>query len=156
MDEITTQTKTLILEKVVQSMIDGKKQKDACAEHGINVRTFQREVQNFPNIVSMVIDMNRKAIRERYQRVIDKRLELVDIILDEADDSQDLKLKTVLTLERRLHDFQVEFEGKVEIKDLGSVDHDALAVAAASYLSNLPALKRASADIIDVTPDKLE
>lgn len=156
MDDIITQTKTILLEKVVQSMIDGKKQKEACAEHGINVRTFQREIQNFPNIVNMVIDMNRKSIRERYQRVIDKRLELVDIILDEADDPQELKLKTVLTLERRLHDFQVEFEGKAEIKELGSVDQGALAVAAASYLANLPQLKRASADVIDVTPDKSE
>lgn len=142
MNEITTEIRLETLKLIVEAMIMGSNQRDACEKYNVPVRTFQVNIARHPEIKDQLVRINSDALTERLQRISELRLRLVDrIVNDVSSNLEELSLKDIFAAEARLEHLQKEISGEAKIKDPVA---NAIGEAAAEYLRRLPKLTKAS------------
>ena len=113
-DTVLAKVKRLPIVHALALIANGNTKLRACEIAGVSVSTFQRVIDEHPEVALDFIQTERAKIVDLYSDILEARAKLVKALIADAD-VEDLAIKDELAIESRLRELQKSIEEELSL-----------------------------------------
>jgi hypothetical protein len=136
MNDLLKNVKQLAIVRALAYISMGKPKVKACALCGISVTTFDRALEDNPDLADDFVTLQKGEITAMYEDVTSTRRELIKRLLAMAS-SPELELREALSLEERLRMLQQSMEAELSLTTETGLAKTSINNAAEDFLTKL-------------------